>query len=144
MFFHMKDKNAVVKHLNDILELELAGVVRYLHYSLMARGPGRIPVVKFFQEQAMESFEHAAKIGEKITALGAHPSLSVKSVPDTKTHATIELLKESMSFEKEAIEMYKKLIPLVEGDIPLEELAREMVRMETEHVEEVAKMVEQT
>lgn len=139
----MKDKNAVIKHLNDILELELAGVVRYLHYSLMARGPGRIPVVKFFQEQATESFQHAAKIGEKITALGAHPSLAVRPVPDTKSHATIEILKESLSFEKEAIEMYKKLIPLVEGDIPLEELAREMVRMETEHVEEVQKMVDE-
>lgn len=134
----------VIKQLNDILEMELAGVVRYLHYSLMARGPGRIPVVKFFQEQATESFGHAAKIGEKITALGAHPSLSVRPVPDTQTHATIEILKESLEFEKQGIQMYKDLVPLVEGDIPLEELAREMVRMETEHVEEVQKMIEQS
>ena len=30
--------------LNEIIEYELAGVVRYTHYSLMVRGPTRIPL----------------------------------------------------------------------------------------------------
>ena len=38
---------AVTMHLslNTILELELAGVVRYLHYSLMVFGHARIPII---------------------------------------------------------------------------------------------------
>ena len=38
------DKAAVVALLNRILEDELAGVVRYTHYSLMVFGYGRIPI----------------------------------------------------------------------------------------------------
>jgi bacterioferritin len=37
------DKTAVVNLLNEILETELAGVVRYTHYSLMIFGHNRIP-----------------------------------------------------------------------------------------------------
>ena len=37
--------------LNNILKYELAGVVRYTHYSLMVRGPARIPLVDFFKAQ---------------------------------------------------------------------------------------------
>ena len=37
------DKTAVVGLLNEILETELAGVVRYTHYSLMIFGHSRIP-----------------------------------------------------------------------------------------------------
>jgi hypothetical protein len=32
------DKGAVVAHLNKILEMELAGVVRYTHYALLSYG----------------------------------------------------------------------------------------------------------
>lgn len=39
------DTEAVVEVLNTILETELAGVVRYSHYSLMVVGYGRIPIV---------------------------------------------------------------------------------------------------
>jgi bacterioferritin len=37
------DKVAAVKLLNQIMEAELAGVVRYTHYSLMIFGHNRIP-----------------------------------------------------------------------------------------------------
>ena len=37
-------KDKAIKILNDILELEMAGVVRYTHYSLMVVGHNRIPI----------------------------------------------------------------------------------------------------
>ena len=39
------DKAKVVELLNRILEHELAGVVRYTHYSLLVFGYNRIPIV---------------------------------------------------------------------------------------------------
>ena len=39
------DRDRVVLTLNTILELELAGVVRYVHYSLMVFGHARIPII---------------------------------------------------------------------------------------------------
>lgn len=46
------DKQKVVDLLNRILEQELAGVVRYTHYSLLIFGYSRIPVVEWFRGQA--------------------------------------------------------------------------------------------
>ncbi len=135
------DKKKVIDRLNKILESEISGVVRYLHYALMVTGPNRIPIVKWFHEQANEAFAHASIIGEKITAFGGHPSLRVHSVPETKNHNVLELLKESLEFEAQALQMYKDILPLVGDDIALEELIRDMVRKETEHIEEATKML---
>lgn len=137
----MADNKQIVEKLNQILEMEISGVVRYLHYALMVTGPNRIPIVKWFHEQANEAYQHASTIGEKITALGGHPSLKVSSVPETKTHRALEILKESLQFETAAIEMYKQLLPLCDDNIALEELVREMIKLETEHIEEVQKML---
>jgi bacterioferritin len=137
-----KPTNAkITEKLNSILEMEISGVVRYLHYALMVTGPNRIPIVKWFHEQAQEAYQHASTIGEKITALGGHPSLKAMPVPETKTHRAIEILKESLQFEKAAITMYMDVLALCDGNIALEELCREMIRTETEHVEEVEKML---
>ncbi len=137
----MANNNKIIDQLNKILETEISGVVRYLHYALMITGPNRIPIVKWFHEQANEAFAHSSLIGEKITALGGHPSLKVSSVPESKTHKVLDILKESLQFEEKAVEMYKDLLKLVGDDIALEELAREMIRTETEHIEEVHKML---
>lgn len=135
------DNKRILEILNNILELEISGVVRYLHYSLMVTGPNRIPIVKWFQEQANEAFAHSALVGEKITALGGHPSLKVSSVPETVTHKVLDILKESLQFEEKAIEKYHELLQHCGSNIALEELAREMIRNETEHIEEVQKML---
>jgi hypothetical protein len=48
------DRERVVVTLNTILELELAGVVRYVHYSLMVFGHARIPIIGWMGNQAIE------------------------------------------------------------------------------------------
>jgi bacterioferritin len=131
----------IIERLNTILECEISGVVRYLHYALMITGPNRIPIVKWFRDQANEAFAHASIIGEKITALGGHPSLKVQGVPETKTHAVLDILKESLEFEKQAIVLYHSVLELCADNIALEELIRDMIRQETEHAEEVVKML---
>lgn len=132
----------ILKKLDEILESEISGVVRYLHYSLMIKGPNRIPIVKFFRDQATEAFDHAAIIGEKITSLGGHPSLKVNSIKESNRHDVMDILRESMEHEQKAVELYKGLLELCGTDnVALEELAREMIRLEVEHIEEVEKML---
>ena len=53
--FDQEKSEKSIKLLNSIMEFELAGVVRYTHYSLMVTGHNRIPIVQFFQTQANES-----------------------------------------------------------------------------------------
>jgi len=138
----MADKTLIEKKLNEILESEVCGIVRYLHYSLMIKGPNRIPIVKFFQEQSAEAAVHAAMIGEKITALGGHPSLRVKPVSESNKHEVMDILRESLEHEREAVGLYKGLLTLVGDNVALEELARDMIRQEVEHIEEVEKMLQ--
>jgi bacterioferritin len=52
------DKKQVVDVLNRILESELAGVIRYTHYSFLVYGYNRIPIVSWLREQASESQMH--------------------------------------------------------------------------------------
>ncbi len=131
----------ILVQLNRILEAELSGVVRYLHYSFMIFGPNRIPITKWFREHALEGFAHAVTIGEKITALGGHPTLSVNPVPESNKHSVSEILKESLEFEYEGLELYNELLPLTQGNVALEEMVRGLVADETNHIEEVEKMI---
>jgi len=133
--------SALLAKLNEIIELELSGVVRYLHYSFMIRGPNRIPIVGFFRDQATESMNHATLIGEKITSLGGHPSLKVRPVPESGKHSTLEALGESLEFEKAGLQKYAELLHMCGDNVALEELAREFIRTEQEHIEEVEKML---
>ena len=134
--------NPVVKALNTILELELAGVVRYTHYSLMVFGYNRIPIVSWLRGQATESLGHADKAGELITHLGGHPSLAIGPLLETHNHDIGDILRESLAHEALALNAYKELLKLVEGDsIMLEEYAREMIYQEELHLGEVDKML---
>lgn len=137
----MSKKEEIIQKLDEILEMELSGVTRYLHYSLMITGPNRIPIVKYFRDLALEAFDHAATIGEKITSLGGHPSIKTKPVPETNKHSVLEILHESLEFEKQGLSAYQSLLPLCKDDIALEELVRGFIRLEQEHIEEAAKML---
>lgn len=136
------NKKQVLELLNKILEYELAGVVRYTHYSLMVFGHNRIPIVAWLRDQAKESLTHADLAGEHITTLGEHPSLKIASLLETHKHSINDILQESMSHEREQLENFKTLLQLVEGkSVYLEEYARDMIVDEEGHISEVEKMI---
>jgi len=136
------DNKKIEQALNKILELELAGVVRYTHYALMVYGYNRIPIVSWLRGQATESLDHANKAGELITHLGGHPSLSIGPLLETHNHDIGDILRESLDHENQALNAYKELLKLV-GDesVMLEEYAREMIYQEELHLGEVDKML---
>ena len=103
------DTEKTVKRLNSILEQELAGVVRYTHYALMVTGPNRLPIVEFMKAQASESLDHAQQVGEILTGLGGHPSLSVAPLEETFQHSLKAILQESVNHEKNAVKLYVDL-----------------------------------
>jgi len=140
----MKDLNRekTIEILNEIMEFELAGVVRYTHYSLMVTGPNRIPIVQFFQEQATESLTHAQQVGEILTGLEGHPTQKIAPIEETYKHDLEALLTESMNHEKKALDLYKTLLDVVEdASVYLEEFARGMIGQEEVHNIEIKKML---
>ncbi|HEY1393909.1 MAG TPA: ferritin-like domain-containing protein [Methylibium sp.] len=139
----MLDKQEqVVAVLNRLLEQELAGVVRYTHYSFLVFGFGRIPIVAWLREQADESLRHAQALGEWITTLGAYPSLAIGPLLDSHQAEVGAMLRESLEAEGQALRLYRELLGLVEGrSVALEEFARQMIHTEELHAAEVDKML---
>ena len=136
------EKEKVVGVLNKILESELAGVVRYTHYSFLVFGFGRIPIVSWLRAQADESLLHAHQAGEWITTLGAYPSLEIGPLLDNHTFDIATILRESLQAETVALGLYRDLLTLVEDrSVALEEYARQMIQTEEMHAGEVDKML---
>jgi bacterioferritin len=137
-----EDKQAAISALNQILELELAGVVRYTHYSLMIYGYNRIPIVSWLKGNAAEGLNHAQQAGEMVTLLGGHPSLKIGALLETEKHDVGDILRESLEHEQAALAAYYGLLRIAEGkSVLLEEYAREMIVEEELHLDEVNKML---
>lgn len=135
-------KRTAIDALNRIMELELAGVVKYTHYALMVYGYNRIPIVSWLKGNADESLAHAHKAGELVTLLGGHPSLKIGPLLETEQHDIGDILRESLAHEKTALAAYYDLLKVAEGhSILLEEYAREMIVAEELHQDEVNKML---
>lgn len=131
-----------INALNRIMELELAGVVKYTHYSLMVYGFNRIPIVSWLKGNAEEGLAHAHKAGELVTLMGGHPSLKIGALLETEQHDIGDILRESLEHEKTALVAYYDLLKVVEGhSVLLEEYARDLIVQEELHLDEVNKML---
>jgi bacterioferritin len=136
------NEQRVCELLNDIVELEMAGVVRYAHSSLMITGPYRIPIVTFLQEQANESLQHALQAGEFITGFEGHPSQKISKIEENHDHSILQILTESLEHELNAVSKYKELLnEVADASIMLEEYARGQIGMEEQHALEIKKML---
>jgi len=136
------DTQKFVEVLNRILELELAGVVRYMHYSFMLFGHHRIPIVAWLRGQATESTAHAVLAGEHVTALGGQPSLKIAQLLETHKHGVDDILKEAHEHEEQGLAEYRELLDLVAGkSVMLEEFTRAQIAAEEQHLAEIKKMM---
>ena len=136
------DKAAALKLLNQILEAELAGVVRYTHYSLMIFGHNRIPIVSWLRNEANTCLAHANEAGELVTHFGEHPSLKIGALLETHKHGINDILTESLEAEEAGLALYRQLFDLVcDRSVLLEDYARRMISEEELHIGEVNKML---
>ena len=136
------DTKEACRILNEIMEYELAGVVRYTHSAMMITGPYRIPIVAFLKEQAAESLLHAQGAGELIAGIDGHPSQKIAKIEETGQHSIKDILEESLGHELHAVGLYKKLLEEVEDkSIYLEEYARGMIGEEEQHSLELKRML---
>ena len=136
------DKAKAVTLLNHIMEAELAGVVRYTHYSLMIFGHNRIPIVSWLRNEANTCLSHANEAGELVTHFGEHPSLKIGALLETHKHGVNDILIESLEAERTGLALYRELYELVrDRSVLLEDYARRMIAEEELHVGEVNKML---
>ena len=136
------NSSEVISILNEIMEYELAGVVRYTHSALMVVGPYRESLISYFNEQSSESLTHAQSAGDLLVSLGGHPSQDISIIKETNEHSITALLEESLEHERKAVSLYKQLLSeVVDKSIYLEEYAKEMIKNEEIHSLTVEKML---
>jgi bacterioferritin len=136
------NRDDAIRALNDIVELELAGAVRFTQYSLMVFGHARIPIMGWMRDQAAQSLAHAVQAGEEVTALGGKVSLGIAELVGTHHPSVDEMLEEMLVQERRGVKLYRRLLEVSEGaSVSLEELARQMIRNEELDVAEIEKML---
>jgi|SRR5205807_91420 len=136
------DVDRVAEQLDRILQMELAGVVYYTHYSFMIYGHARIPITSWLRENAAESLAHAQEAGEMIMRLHKRPSLGVAALPITQHNTIDEILTESIEREEAGVELYRELLALVKDkSVVLEEYATRLVASEAVHIREMELML---
>lgn len=134
------NRQDVLDQLNLLLRLELEGVNRYLHHSFMVFGFHRNTAVTYLRQQATESLMHATLLGEKIVSLGGHPQVRIEAAWEPEQHTLEEMLQVNLAAEERALAEYVRLLRMVpDEEVALEELARQMVREEQDHVEDLRK-----
>ena len=135
-----KTREKLIKALNQDLEKEMAGIVRYLHHSFIVFGPNRGPLVQMFRTQATESMNHAILLGEKITALGGHPTVKVDQVFEPGHQSIEDMLSEDLKAERAQLELYtNQLKEFGDHNLPMKLMLEQIIIDETTHVEEIEK-----
>lgn len=131
------NEKKLIEGLNAALQNELGNIIRYLHHSFLVTGVNRGPMVAFFREKGQESFTHATHLGEKIVALGGHPSIKIPPMKEIGHKNTEEMLREELESEKEEVEGYIKLLRLVGHNIALEFMLKEIIKDEQEGIDDL-------
>jgi bacterioferritin len=135
------DKKKVLEALNLDLEHEMSAMIRYLHHSFIVEGPMRGPIVSLFRMQATDSMQHAIKLGEKICALGGHPSVKIQEIYEPGDQTLEEMLQEDLEMEKHHLEMYEQQLALVQDNTALKLMLEQILVEETAHVEELQRYI---
>lgn len=136
------NNEVVCKLLNKAISHELAGVVRYVHYSIMVTGVSRLSLVNFFKTQATESLTHAQLAGDILTGLGGHPLMTVHHIEESNDHSVESIIQESINHEQEASKQYIDILYQVKDkSIYLEDYARRMISNEEANTLEMRKLL---
>ncbi len=131
------DKKKVLEALNLDLEHEMSAMIRYLHHSFIVTGPLRGTLVNMFRTKARESMDHAITLGEKITALGGHPSVKIQEIYEPGDQTIEEMLEENLECERKHLDMYEKQLNLVQDNTPLRLMFEQVIVEETAHIEDL-------
>jgi bacterioferritin len=136
------DVDRVSEQLDRILQMELAGIIYYTHYSFMIYGHARIPITSWLRDNATESLAHAQEAGEMIMRLHRRPALGIAQLPTTRHNTIDEIITESVEREEAGVQLYRDLLAMIKDkSVVLEEYAQRMVAAEAVHIREMELML---
>jgi len=126
----------LITTINTALEHEMAMMLRYLHHSFIVTGPERGPLVQFFRDRVNTSAQHAIALGEKVTAMGGHPSVKVSEIYEPGDQTIHEMLREDLDEERKHIDLYERLLTGLD-DVALRAFIEQFVCQKQSQVDEL-------
>lgn len=133
-----KENQNNIESLNLDLEHELSSIIRYLHHSFLVRGPVRGSLNAMFKAKAKSSMQHAITLGEKITALGGHPSVKMQKIFECNGEpSTRDMLEKNLAAELKQLELYIGQHSTFKNDNHLRQLVEQLIMDEVAHIEEL-------
>ncbi len=135
------DKQKMIDHLNQDLAGELSAIIQYITYAAKATGPYRPELSAFFLAEVADEQMHAQFLANKIVALDGEPTTKPRPVPAASSNR--QMLEQVHAAEQQAIKDYTQRAAEADefGDKGLVVQLEDMVRDETEHSEESARML---
>lgn len=129
----------LLENLNRALSLELSAVIQYTQHSFLITGTDRQVFCDFFRDQAKEAQKHLQMLGDKVVALGGVPTVEPAMI--RQSVELIEMLKQNLELEREAMEAYKSAwASCDEGDLPTKFMLEGQIADEQLHIEELEKL----
>jgi len=135
------NKQKLIDKLNEDLANELSAIIQYITFSAQVTGPFRPQLSSFFLKEVPDEQGHAEFLANKVVALGGVPT--TKPVPVAAAETNKELLEAALEAEKKAVEGYKERAQQADefGDVGLKVQLEDMVRDETEHKEQIERIL---
>ena len=142
------DLKTVIRILNEALATEIVCVLRYKRHYFMAVGIHAQAVAAEFLEHANEEQGHADQIAERITQLGGAPNFNPEGML-SRSHSEyqegdtlVDMIKEDLVAERIAIDSYGEIVRyLGDDDVTSRRLMEEILAMEEQHADDLAKLL---
>jgi bacterioferritin len=134
-------KQTLIDNLNRDLASELSAIIQHITYSAKVTDPYRPQLTQFFLNEVPDEQMHDQFLANKIVALGGEPTTMPDPVP--AAHTNCQMLEAILTAEQEAMANYTSRAEEAEafGDKGLAVQLEDMVRDETEHAEETARIL---
>jgi bacterioferritin len=134
-------REQLIAALNEDLASEYMAIIQYIQYSALVKGLDRPQLSAFLRAEIPEELMHAQFLSDKIVALGGMPTGEVKPVPTASENR--EILQRVLEAEQSAVRGYKERVRQADefGDVGLRVQLENMVQDETNHMEEVQKLL---
>ena len=135
------EKQTLIDHLNGDLAAELGAIIQFTIYAAKATGPYRPELANFFLAEVSDEQLHAQYLANKIVALGGEPTTIPRLVIVSDSNR--KNLETMLSDEKNIVKRYVKRRREAEafGDYGLMVQIEDMIRDESNHAEEVERML---
>jgi len=138
------NREKAINLLQQIFEFELAGVVRYTTYSLLANSTNQNDIVEFFKEQAEESLFHSQKVGEVLLSLNGNPEPHIAHIAKLENYSLRGIMSASLAHEKQALGLYQLLLDAVkDSNSDIEKFVSNMITEESHHMQELVEMIDE-